>query len=74
MHPRAHELFFALNHHNYARWMVCYHHNLVKIPTHPDVFNEFKNDLSPIHGTEKSFSASPIDLTLEQTINANAVN
>ena len=38
------------------------------------MFDEFKNDLFPIHGTEKSFSVSLIDLTLEQTINADAAN
>ena len=55
--------------------MICYHRNLVKPPgTHPDVFDEFKNGLFSIHHTEKSFSGSPIDLTLEQTINANAAN
>ena len=55
--------------------MARYHHNLVKQPsTHPDVFDEFKNGLFSIHRTEKSFSGSPIDLTLEQIINANAEN
>ena len=53
--------------------MVCYHYSLVKLPsTHPD--DEFKIGLFSIHHTEKSFSGSPIDLTLEQTINADAAN
>ena len=55
--------------------MVCYNQDLVKLPsTHPDVFDEFNNDLFSIHRTEKSFSGSAIDLTLEQTINADAAN
>ena len=55
--------------------MVPYHHNLVKFSsTHPDVFDKFKNGLFSIHRIGKSFSGSPIDLTLEQTINADAAN
>ena len=75
MHLRVDKVFLALNCHNYARWMVRYHHNLVKLSnTHLDVFDEFKNGLFFIHRTEKSLSGSPIDLTLEQIINANAAN
>ena len=49
--------FFALNHHNYARWIIHYHHNLVKLPsTHADVFDEFNNGFFAIHQIEKSFS------------------
>ena len=55
--------------------MVLYHHNLVKLSsTHSEVLDEFKNALFSIHRTEKSFSGSPIDLTLEQIINADAAN
>ena len=73
--PKLTSYFFAFNHHNYARWMVRYHHNLVKIPsTHPDAFDEFKNGLFFIHHTEKSFSGSPNNHTLEQTRNADAAN
>ena len=55
--------------------MVHYHHNLVKLPsTHADVFDKFKNDRFSNHHTEKSFSDSPIDLTLEQTTNADVAN
>ena len=55
--------------------MVSYHNNLVKlVSTHPDVFDEFNNGLFSIHRTEKSFSSLPIDLALEQTINADAAN
>ena len=55
--------------------MVHYHHNLVNLPnTQPNVFDEFKNGLFPIHCSEKSFLGSSINLTLEQTINADAAN
>ena len=55
--------------------MIRYHNNLVKLPsTHPDVFDKFQNGHFSIHRTEKSFSRSPIDLTLEQIINANPAN
>ena len=49
--------------------MVCYHPS-----THPDVFDELKNGFISIHRTEKSFSGSPIDLTLEQIVNADEAN
>ena len=71
--PELMSYFFALNHHNYARWMVLYHHNFVKLPsTH--VFDKFKDGLFSIYRTEKSFSGSSIDLTLEQTINTDVGN
>ena len=47
--------------------------NLLKLPeTYPEVYLEFKNKLSGIKRTPKSFSRSPIDLVLEQTISADA--
>ena len=73
--PDLTSYFFALNHHNYVRWMVRYFHNLVKLPsTHQEVYTEFKDGLFSVHRTKKSFSGSPIDLTLEQSINADAAN
>ena len=73
--PDLTNFFFALNHHNYARWMVRYYHNLVVLPnSHPEVYEEFKSGLFSIRRTEKPFSGSPVDLTLEQTINADAAN
>ena len=53
--------------------MTRYHDNLLKLQeTHPTVYAEFKNELFSIKRTNKSFSRIPIDLTLEQTINADA--
>ena len=71
--PKLTNYFFALNRINYARWLVRYHNNLLKLSnTHPDVIQDFKNSLFAIKRTNKSFSRSPFDLTLEQTINADA--
>ena len=71
--PNLTNYFFALNRINYARWLVRYHNNLLKVSnTHPVIFQDFKNDLFAIKRTTKPFSNSPINLTLEQTINADA--
>ena len=65
--------FFALNRINYSRWLVRYHDNLLKLSnTHPAIFQDFKNGLFVIKQTNKPFSRSPTDLTLEQTINTDA--
>ena len=49
-----------------------YHNNLLRVPeTHPQVYDEFKKGWFAIKRTSKLFSGSPIDLTLEQTINAD---
>ena len=62
--PKLASYFFSLNHPNYARWLVRYYDNLLEIKdTHPEVFS--------IRRTEKPFSGLPVDLTLEQTINAD---
>ena len=71
--PKIANYFFALNHPNYSRWTVKYHDNLLRMPeTHPQVYAEFKKGGFSIKRTKKSFSGSPIDLTLEQTINADS--
>ena len=61
-----------MNHLNYARWLVKYYDSLIKLlDTHPEVYSEFQNRWFGIKRTAKSFSGTPIDLTLEQTINAD---
>ena len=73
--PRIANMFFTFNQPNYARWTVRYHDNLLKLEeTHPAVFQNFKRGLFSIKRTKKPFSRSPIDLTLEQTINADAAS
>ena len=65
--------FFTFNHPNYARWLVRYHDNLLKLKsTHPQIHEEFLKGCFSLKKTTKSFSRLPIDLTLEQTINADA--
>ena len=71
--PKLSNFFFRLNHPNYARWCIQYHDNLLKLSeTHPEVYEEFKRGMFSIKRTNKPFSGSPIDLTVEQTINKDA--
>ena len=73
--PKINNYFFALNQPNYARWLVKYHNSLlVALDTHPEVYQEFKKGMFGTKRSPKSFSRSPIDLALEQTINADAAN
>ena len=66
-------LFFTFNHHNYARWLVVYHNNLLKLQnTHPQRYEYFQNGCFAIKRTSKQFSCVPVDLTLETTINSDA--
>lgn len=71
--PKIANLFFVLNQPNYARWLVKYHDNLLTIgETHPEISEAMEKGCLGIQRTDKSFSRQPIDLTLEQTINAEA--
>ena len=55
--------------------MVRYHDNLLRLrDIHPGVYEEFKDGCFSIRRIRKPFSGSPIDLTLEQTMNANAAS
>ena len=50
-----------------------YHDKLLKLKnSHPNIYEEFKNGCFSLKRTSKPFSRIPIDLTLEQTINAVA--
>ena len=67
--------FFALNQPNYSRWMTEYHSKLVHLKkTHPDVEKQFRSGAFGVRRSNKNFSRVPIDLTLEQTINADAAS
>ena len=71
--PRITNYFFTFNYANYARWLVQYYDNLLKLSeTHKDVYDDFTKGCFGIKGTKKDFSRLPIDLTLEQIINADA--
>lgn len=73
--PKMGNLFFILNQPTYARYIIKYHDNLLKIDkTHPGLRESFETGSFGVKRTSKSFSRQPIDLTLEQTINADAAN
>lgn len=73
MLPKITNLFFALNQPNYARWLVRYQNNLCNVDkTYPELKQLLENGSYGIKRTDKAFSGQPIDLTLEQTINADA--
>ena len=68
--PEITNIFFAMNHLSYAKWLLKYYDSLIKLSdTHPEVYSDFKNESFRIKRTAKSLSITPIDLTLEQTIN-----
>lgn len=68
-------IFFTFNHPNYARWLARNINDLLNIEkTHPGLLSEFQNGGLSIRRTPKSFCRTPIDLSLEQTINSDAGN
>lgn len=72
--PEIAALFFTFNQPNYARYLIKYHDNLIKVEhTHPGLIEDFRKGIG-IRRTDKNFSMQPIDLTVEQTINADAAN
>lgn len=68
-------IFFAGNRPNYARWMVRYYHNLMNMDsTHPGVRNMLEQGALSVRRTNKTFSRTQVDITLEQTVNADAAS
>ena len=73
--PKFTNMFLALNHPNYARWTVRYHNTLLTLEEmHPETFREYHDGMFSITRTTKPFLGNPIDLTLEQTVNADAAS
>lgn len=71
--PKLCSLFFMFNQHNYARWLLKYYEDLLKVEEKfPQLAEEFKKGMFGIKRTNNSFSRAPVDLTLEQTVNADA--
>ena len=67
--------FLVFNQPNYARWLTEYHSKLLKLKdTNPDVEREFSAGGFGIRKSGKNFSRLPIDLTLEQSVNAYAAS
>lgn len=68
-------LFFAMNQPNYARWTIYYVSNLLNLKSNNSpLLEEFTNGAFGIKRTNNTFSRAPVDLTIEQTINADAAN
>ena len=71
--PRLNGLFFAFNQPNYARAMARYHDNHLTVgATHPGLIEELKTGGLTMRRTWKPFSATHVDLTVEQTVNRNS--
>ena len=69
------DLFFALNQPNYARWSVIYLSNYIRLKQENlHLVTEFRRGAFGIRRTKVNFARSPVDLTLELTINADASN
>ena len=68
-------MFFACHRPNYARWMVKYLHSLINMEnTHPGIRKIFENGALTIRRSSRSFSRNAVDITLEQTVNADAAS
>ena len=73
--PKITSFFFCFNHQNYARYLTLYKSNLLQLDsTHPEVYQDFANGLFSLARTKKNFSQQPIDLVLEQTVNADSAS
>ena len=68
-------LFFMTNHLNYAQWLSKYQLDITNMEsTHPGLQSILEHGAFTIRRTEHAFSRLPVDLTLEQTINADATS
>ena len=70
--PCTVELFFAQNRPNYARWGSLFLDKLGKLPE--AARKVLETGAFSTRRTNKSYSRSPIDLTLEQTVNRDAAS
>ena len=64
------ELFFALNHQNYARYLIKYQKDLQNIDNIPGLRQLLSNEGLAMRRTDKPFSRVPVDLTLESGTNS----
>lgn len=59
--------FFALDSHNYARWLSVHYRDMSKLrETHPSVFTAFTQGSFVVHKSRKPFSAIALDHAHEQ--------
>ena len=69
------DLFFATNRQNYARWMSKYQLDLMNIDdSHPGLRQILDNGGFSVRRSNNAFARIPVDLTLEQTVNADAAS
>lgn len=69
------DLFFATNHVNYSRWLTKFQLDLLNIDdTHPGLREILEKGVFSVRRTPHQFSRCPVDLTLEQTVNADAAS
>ena len=68
-------IFFSGNRPNYSRWMIRYHLNLLNAEeSHPGIMSMLEGGAFSVRRTAKSFSRTAVDMTLEQTVNADAAS
>ena len=68
-------VLFAANRPNYTRWVMKYQRNLLNMEdSHPGINQVLCNGALSMRRTDKNLSRSAVDLTLEQTINADAAS
>ncbi|KAK6176302.1 hypothetical protein SNE40_014609 [Patella caerulea] len=73
--PPLIDLLFYTNHANYSRWLLKFQLDLVNVhETHPGLRSILENGVFTVKRTQKAFSRGPVDLTLEQTVNADAAS
>ena len=68
--PAIYDIIFGLNRPNYAHWGVLFLNQLAKAAPQSQVMPQA--EAFSIRRTEKSFSQSAIDFTLEQIVNRDA--
>ncbi|CAG9769589.1 unnamed protein product [Ceutorhynchus assimilis] len=68
-------LFFCLNQPNYARWSMKNVSEFLKVrSSNPTLLHEFRRGILGVKRVKGNFSRTHVDLTTEQTINADAAN
>jgi len=69
------DYFFAFNLPNYSKWAAMYLNNLIKLKIENSALvAEFREGAFGVRRTKSCLGRSPVDLILEQTINADAGN
>lgn len=73
--PKIANLCFAFKPQNYSRYILKYHDNLQQFEEiHPSLKELSQKGSFGVKRTDKPYSKQPIDLSLEQAINADAAN